>query len=101
MQKAGIHVVLYGESSYPSCLKNDLAPPAVLFFLGDLCALNARRVGMIGTRSATASGRYLASHLAFELTQNGVSVVSGLARGIDAWAHRGALRALERPTAKR
>ena len=95
-KKAGIHVVLYGESSYPSCLKNDLAPPAVLFYLGDLCALNARRVGMIGTRSATASGRYLASHLAFELTQNGVSVVSGLARGIDAWAHRGALRALEK-----
>lgn len=94
-KKAGIHLVLYGESSYPSCLKNDLAPPAVLFYLGDLCALNARRVGMIGTRSATASGRYLASHLAFELTQNGVSVVSGLARGIDAWAHRGALRARE------
>ena len=95
-KKAGIHLVLYGESSYPSFLKNDLAPPAVLFYLGDLCALNARRVGMIGTRSATASGRYLASHLAFELTQNGVSVVSGLARGIDAWAHRGALRAHEK-----
>ncbi|MDP4901850.1 MAG: DNA-protecting protein DprA, partial [Ilumatobacteraceae bacterium] len=69
---------------------------AVLFYQGDLSALNARRVGMIGTRSATASGRYFASHLAFELTQNGVCIVSGLARGIDAWAHRGALRALEK-----
>jgi DNA processing protein len=95
-KKASIHVVLHGESNYPSCLKNDFAPPAVLFYLGDLSALNARRVGMVGTRSATASGRYFASHLAFELTQNGISVVSGLARGIDAWSHRGALRALEK-----
>ena len=95
-KKAGIHVVLLGESSYPSCLKNDLAPPAVLFYQGDLHALKARRVGMIGTRSATASGRYFASHLAFELTRNGVCVISGLARGIDAWAHRGALRAHEK-----
>lgn len=95
-KKASIHVVLHDESNYPSCLKNDLAPPAVLFYQGDLQALKARRVGMIGTRSATASGRYFASHLAFELTAQGVCVVSGLARGIDAWAHRGALRALEK-----
>lgn len=92
-KKSGIHVVLHGESNYPPCLQNDLAPPAVLFYQGDLSVLNARRVGMIGTRSATASGRYFASHLAFELTLNGVCVISGLARGIDAWAHRGALRA--------
>lgn len=95
-KNSGIYVVLHGESNYPSCLKNDLAPPAVLFYQGDLQALKARRVGMIGTRSATASGRYFASHLAFELTAQGVCVVSGLARGIDAWAHRGALRALEK-----
>ena len=95
-KEVGIRVVLHGESSYPSCLKNDLAPPAVLFYLGDLKALGARRVGMIGTRSATASGRYFSSHLGFELTANGVCVVSGLARGIDAWAHRGALRACEK-----
>jgi DNA processing protein len=50
---------------------------------------------MVGTRSATASGRYLASNIAHDLATNDVCVVSGLARGIDAWAHRGALRALE------
>lgn len=92
--KSGIRVSLISEASYPSCLKYDIAPPAVLFYLGDLAALNTRRVAMIGTRSATAAGRYLASHLAFELTKNNVCVISGLARGIDAWAHRGALRAL-------
>ncbi len=94
-EKSNIHVSLLGEASYPSCLKKDLAPPAVLFYMGDLAALNARRAALIGTRSATASGRYLASHLAFELAMNNVCVISGLARGIDAWAHRGALRALE------
>ncbi len=94
-EKSNIHVSLFGEASYPSCLKKDLAPPAVLFYMGDLAALNARRAALIGTRSATASGRYLASHLAFELAMNNVCVISGLARGIDAWAHRGALRALE------
>ena len=64
--------------------------------MGDLAVLSARRAALIGTRSATASGRYLASHLAFELAMNDVCVISGLARGIDAWAHRGALRALEK-----
>ena len=56
---------------------------------------------MVGTRSATASGRYLASHIAYDLATNDVCVVSGLARGIDAWAHRGALRALESRLADR
>lgn len=94
--KANIRVVSYFDTEYPSLLKNDLAPPAVLFYQGDLGVLKSRRVGMVGTRSATASGRYLASHLAFELASNGVCVISGLARGIDGWSHRGALRAQEK-----
>ncbi len=98
-KKASIHVALIGEENYPQCLKNDISPPAVLFYQGDLQALATRRVGMIGTRSATASGRYMTSHLAFELAMNGVCVISGLARGIDAWAHHGVLRAREKKSA--
>jgi DNA processing protein len=93
--RAGINITIFGDENYPRALIADLAPPAVLFYFGDLSALNSRRVGMVGTRSATASGRYLASHIAHDLAVNDVCVVSGLARGIDAWAHRGALRALE------
>ena len=96
--RAGINVTILGDENYPRALIADLAPPAVLFYFGDLSALNNRRVGMVGTRSATASGRYLASHIAHDLATNDVCVVSGLARGIDAWAHRGALRALESRT---
>ncbi len=92
---AAIKITIFGDENYPRALIADLAPPAVLFYFGDLTALNNRRVGMVGTRSATASGRYLASHIAYDLATNDVCVVSGLARGIDAWAHRGALRALE------
>lgn len=94
-KNTGIQITVLGDKDYPNALRGDLAPPAVLFYLGDLAALNVRRVGMIGTRSATASGRYLASHIAHDLALNNVCVVSGLARGIDAWSHRGALRALE------
>ena len=94
-KNTGIQITVLGDKDYPNALRGDLAPPAVLFYLGDLAALNVRRVGMIGTRSATASGRYLASHIAHDLAVNNVCVVSGLARGIDAWSHRGALRALE------
>ena len=93
--RAGINITIFGDENYPRALIADLAPPAVLFYFGDLSVLNSRRVGMVGTRSATASGRYLASHIAYDLATNDVCVVSGLARGIDAWAHRGALRALE------
>ena len=93
--RSGIKITIFGDENYPRALIADLAPPAVLFYFGDLSALNNRRVGMVGTRSATASGRYLASHIAHDLATNDVCVVSGLARGIDAWAHRGALRALE------
>jgi DNA processing protein len=93
--RSGINITIFGDENYPRALITDLAPPAVLFYFGDLSALNSRRVGMVGTRSATASGRYLASHIAHDLATNDVCVVSGLARGIDAWAHRGALRALE------
>ena len=93
--RAGIKVTIFGDQNYPNCLATDLSAPAVLFYLGDLSSLDNRRVGMIGTRSATASGRYLAANIAFDLATADVCVISGLARGIDAWAHRGALRALE------
>jgi len=86
-----IGVTYIGHQAYPVALQADPARPAVLFHQGSLEHLAHRRVGVIGTRGATASGRYMASHLGFDLAVNDVSVVSGLARGIDAWAHRGVM----------
>ncbi len=88
---SNIRATYIGDVEYPEILAADIAPPAVLFWCGDLDALTQRRVGIIGTRAATASGRYMASQLGHDVAARGIAVVSGLARGIDAWAHRGAL----------
>jgi DNA processing protein len=91
--RGDIRATFIGDSQYPAILAADIAPPAVLFWCGDLTVLTQRRVGIIGTRAATAAGRYMASQLAHDLTNHGIAVVSGLARGVDAWAHRGAIKA--------
>jgi DNA processing protein len=70
-------------------LCHDPEAPAALFVRGDLGALGGRRVGIVGTRHATAAGRATASELGSALAAESVAVVSGLARGIDAAAHRG------------
>jgi DNA processing protein len=91
--RAGVKVLLPGRPGYPTALIADPGAPAVLFALGDPGGLEDRvRVAIVGTRSATHYGRQVASELAGELADNGVVVVSGLARGIDGAAHAGVLR---------
>jgi DNA processing protein len=87
-----IGAVTQGEPGYPDVLRHDPQPPAVLFFRGDWSPLDARRVGIVGTRNATAPGCSFAAMLGRELADAGVTVVSGLAKGIDGAAHRGVLR---------
>jgi DNA processing protein len=94
--RSGIGAVTQRDSDYPDVLLTDPQPPAVLFWRGDWLALHARRVGIVGTRNATGPGRDFAATLGFRLAQNDVAVVSGLAKGIDGAAHRGALRARSR-----
>jgi DNA processing protein len=91
--RSGVGVVLHGKPGYPECLLDDPAAPSVLYHRGDLGAIDGRRVAVVGTRSATASGRRTATELGVKLAERGVRVVSGLARGIDGAAHRGALGA--------
>ena len=91
LERSGAHVLVLGEADYPAPLVDDPLPPPVLFTLGDPAAVDARRVGIVGTRNATRAGLETASELARGLADAGVAVVSGLARGIDGAAHRGAL----------
>ena len=86
-----MRIVVFGDGDYPSVLAADPEAPAVLFVRGSLDVLRCRRVAIVGTRAATASGRRFARELGRDLAQHGVAVVSGLARGIDVAAHRGAL----------
>jgi DNA processing protein len=90
-RKLGAHLIFVGEPEYPPLLALlDDAPP-MLAVLGDLARLSARAVALVGGRNASANGQRMAEDLATELA-NTLVIVSGLARGIDAAAHTGALR---------
>ena len=86
----GISVVHILDDHYPEAIAGDREVPPVLFYKGDLSVLRRRCVGIIGTRTASLSGCNFARSLGRDLSANGVAVVSGLARGIDVHAHRGA-----------
>lgn len=89
--KFGAHMLFLGDPDYPAFLALlDDAPPAICV-LGDVTTLNRPSVAMVGSRNASANGMLLASRIAEDLARS-VAVVSGLARGIDAAAHQGALR---------
>jgi DNA processing protein len=81
------------DDRYPSSLRDLTHPPAGLFAIGDLAALELPRVSIVGTRRATGYGLRVARNLASALARAGVAVVSGLARGIDAAVHRAVLEA--------
>lgn len=91
--ETGVSVLSRLDERYPAQLLDDPAAPPVLFARGDLGALDARRVGIVGTRNATQRGRETAAQFGYELASHGIVVVSGLAKGIDGAAHRGALAA--------
>jgi DNA processing protein len=86
-------VLVLGEPDYPDTLLDLRDPPPYLFALGDPNVLGATLVGIVGTRHASQHGERAAHRLAAALARAGVCVVSGMARGIDAAAHRGALAA--------
>lgn len=94
-----IHVVSCTDSEYPATLRDltacdttSLSPaPPVLFTLGDLALLQRPTVAIVGTRHATATGLRVGERIARECADAGALVISGLARGIDAAAHSGAL----------
>jgi DNA processing protein len=91
---AGVSVLLPGGTGYPTALVGDPGAPAVLTALGDATVAEGRpAVAVVGTRSATPYGASVAAELGRGLAASGVVVVSGLALGIDAAAHAGALDA--------
>jgi DNA processing protein len=91
--ESGVGVALRGGAGYPPALVDDVEPPAVLFHSGDPSVIDGPRVAIIGTRRCTNTGSGVAFELGRDLAAEGVAIVSGLAAGIDAAAHRGALAA--------
>jgi DNA processing protein len=90
--RLGGRLLLLDQPDYPPLLALLEDAPPVLFALGDPALLALRCVALVGGRNASANGRRIAEVLAQELATQGLVVVSGLARGIDAAAHEGALR---------
>ena len=89
--KMKVTIVTELDDAYPPLLKEIASPPLALYVAGDPAVLSKAGVALVGTRAATAYGRETAERLAAGLAQRGWVVFSGLAAGIDAAAHRGAL----------
>jgi DNA processing protein len=86
------HVLLaWGDPAYPRALLTITDPPPVLYYTGDLELLNRPALAIVGSRNATPQGRSNAESFAVALAEAGLTIVSGLAQGIDAAAHRGGL----------
>lgn len=89
----GVDVLVEGWSDYPALLSRIDDPPGVLFVRGKLLERDSLAVAIVGSRHPSPYGKRVAAQLAGGLARAGYTVVSGLARGIDAAAHRGALDA--------
>lgn len=92
LERCGAWFVTQAEEDYPQALKSLPDAPPILYVRGTLIPQDSRAIAVVGTRKATAYGRDVAHMLSTELGRAGVTVVSGLALGIDAAAHRGALQ---------
>ena len=87
-----VSLLSYWDSEYPRALKQIFNPPALIFIRGNLPSADRICVAVVGTRRPTSYGKSVAETLSRDLSCRRLCVVSGLARGIDTWAHRGALK---------
>ncbi len=99
IEKAGIRVVTRDDAEYPVNLREIYDPPLVLYVKGALPAGEKHALAIVGSRRTSLYGQEMSRKLAYQLANVGAVVVSGLARGIDTFAHRGALQAKGRTVA--
>jgi DNA processing protein len=91
-QKFGAHMIVYGDADYPTLLNHIADAPPVITILGHPSIWkNKHTVAMVGSRNSSANGCQLAQKIARECGAAGITIVSGLARGIDSFAHKGSL----------
>ena len=91
-ERKKITIVTYEDEKYPKILREISSPPLVLYFKGEYEAVDQFAVAVVGSRRPSIYGRLTAEKLSGELVKRNISIVSGLARGIDTAAHRGALK---------
>ncbi|MBI3176339.1 MAG: DNA-protecting protein DprA [Chloroflexi bacterium] len=91
--RQGIQILTWDDELYPARLREIDQPPPVLYLRGEYLPDDVFAVGIVGTRRVTPYGRQVTEEIASFLAANGITVVSGLARGVDAVAHTAALKA--------
>ncbi|MGD0059657.1 MAG: DNA-processing protein DprA [Verrucomicrobiia bacterium] len=99
IEKAAVQVVTRDDADYPKNLREVYDPPIILYVKGTLSERDALAIAVVGSRRTTLYGQDMARKLAYQLGRVGVTVVSGLARGIDTAAHTGTLQAKGRTVA--
>ena len=93
IESQGINILTWDDPDYPAHLKQIDQPPPILYLRGNITPEDTWAVAIVGTRAVTAYGRQVTDEIATILAHNGVTIVSGLARGVDAVAHSAALKA--------
>ena len=91
MKENNIEIITINDKEYPDKLRVIYDPPVVLYVKGNTNILNDKSIAIVGCRMCTKYGQNIARKLAYNLSLNNINVISGLARGIDSFAHRGAL----------
>ena len=92
LEKHRVQIITLGDSNYPELLRNIFDPPPVLYVKGTFSERDRLAVAVVGSRKSSSYGRLTAEKICLDLVSRGVTIVSGLARGIDSFAHRGALK---------
>ncbi len=92
LQKNNAKWITFWSEEYPKNLKNIFAPPIILYYKGELTEQDLNSIAIVGTRLPTQYGKNISENFAGQLANQGITVVSGMARGIDSSAHFGALK---------
>lgn len=92
-RELGVSLILIDDAEYPDTLREIPDPPQLLYVKGAISSSDRLSIGIVGSRRCTLYGRQQAERFARELASTGITIVSGLARGIDSCAHRGAIEA--------
>ncbi len=91
IEKTGVNILTINDNEYPSSLKTIYDPPHVLYVKGNIMENDAIAVAIVGSRSPTTYGKLVTEKISMELSVRGVTIVSGMARGIDSIAHKSAI----------
>lgn len=93
MEKNAIKIVNICDNEYPNKLKNIYDPPVTLYVKGNIDALNSTSISIVGCRECSEYGKQVSMKFAYDLAKENISIISGMARGIDSYAHIGCINA--------